>query len=97
MLFKKIPAVDRLLLIPKIIEAMDAYPRSLVLKSINDVLDNIREKIRKGDFSSESELSPESVSILVVEKLEELSLPSLRPLIIRLSLVFGWLHLAMSY
>ncbi len=80
-LFKKIPAVDRLLSGPEISGLTASYPRSLIVKSIHQVLDHIRDGIRDGKFSAESQLSIESVSALVVEKLKELSLPSLRPVI----------------
>ena len=80
-LFKKIPAVDRLLSAPDISALTVSYPRSLIVKAVHQVLDHVRARIRDGTLSEESQLSIESVSVLVVEKLKELSLPSLRPVI----------------
>jgi len=80
-LFKKIPAVDRLLSGPDISEITGSYPRTLVIKAVHQVLDEVRARIRDGELSAESQLSLESVSALVVEKLKEISLPSLRPVI----------------
>lgn len=81
-LFKKIPAVDRLLLSPIITEASATYPRNLVLKAIHQVLDEVRSKIQKDDIiNDESELSVESLSRLIVQKLKLISKPSLRAVI----------------
>jgi len=80
-LFKKIPAVDRLLSGPDISEITGSYPRTLVIKAVHQVLDEVRARIRDGELSAESQLSLESVSALVVEKLKEISLPSLRNVI----------------
>ena len=80
-LFKKIPAVDRLLSGPDIRALTGSYPRSLILKAVHQVLEHLRARIREGELYRESQLSFESVSALVVENLKELSLPSLRPVI----------------
>ncbi|MCD6296388.1 MAG: L-seryl-tRNA(Sec) selenium transferase, partial [Deltaproteobacteria bacterium] len=80
-LFKKIPAVDRLLSNPDISETTGSYPRTLVIKAVHQVLDHIRARIRDGELSAESQLNIESVSALVVKKLKDLSLPSLKPVI----------------
>ena len=80
-LFKKIPAVDRLLSDPGINALTGSYPRSLIIKAVHQVLDYIRARIRDGEISTESQLSIKSVSALVVDKLKELSMPSLRPVI----------------
>ena len=45
-LFKKIPAVDRLLLSPTVSEVSAIYPRDLILKAVNQVLDELRTRIR---------------------------------------------------
>ena len=49
-LFRKIPAVDRLLDAPDIIEASSKYPRSLILRAINQVLDEIRKDLGEEQF-----------------------------------------------
>lgn len=81
-LFSKIPGVDRLLMSPSLEETLIHYPRGLVLKSINHVLDELRAGIDKGQvFEQGFELSIESVSARVLEKLEQISQPSLRSVI----------------
>ena len=56
-LFRKIPAVDRLLDEPPLIEATSDYPRSLILKGIHEVLDEIRQGIAKDEIEDPSYLS----------------------------------------
>ena len=81
-LFAKIPSVDRLLITPALEEVLTVYPRPLVLKAINQILDGLRAKIKRGDVTEEgSDLSLESVSNQVVTRLEQISRPSLKPLI----------------
>lgn len=81
-LFSKIPGVDRLLMSPNLEETLINYPRGLVLKSINHVLDDLRADIENGQvFEQGFELSIESVSARVLEKLEQISCPSLRQVI----------------
>ena len=48
-MLRKIPAVDRLLDSPALIEASSKYPRSLIIRAINQVLDGIRKSIVEGD------------------------------------------------
>ena len=80
-LFKEIPSVDRLLMSPRLEGISISYPRSLVLKAIHQVLDNLRMNIHEGKILEVSELSLESVSNQVVEMLKKISRPSLRPVI----------------
>lgn len=80
-LFRKIPAVDRLLLAPLMAEALADCPRPLVLKAINQVLDELREKIQTGEVIRESDLDLESVSVSVMARLNQISRPSLIPVI----------------
>lgn len=80
-LFKDIPAVDRLLTSPGLKEVSSEYPRSLVLKAVNFVLDEVRRMIREGEEIEASELSIGSISSRIVKKLQILSRPSLRPVI----------------
>ncbi len=81
-LFAKIPSVDRLLMTKTMKEVLGSYPKTLVLKAINHILDGLRAKIKRGDIVEEgSDLSLESVSSQVVKRLEVISRPSLRPLI----------------
>ncbi|MGD2125541.1 MAG: L-seryl-tRNA(Sec) selenium transferase [Desulfobacteraceae bacterium] len=81
-LLRRIPAVDRLLNSPSLMEISTVYPRSLVLKAINQVLDQIRRDIQSGEGPEDpSRLSIEEVSGNVRERLEQLSRPSLKPVI----------------
>jgi L-seryl-tRNA(Ser) seleniumtransferase len=81
-LFRKIPAVDRLLLSPKIKEVSTTYPRNLILKAINQVLEKLRAEIQRGKVIEEgSALSIESLSNRVLKRLELISRPRLRPVI----------------
>lgn len=80
-LFRKIPAVDRLLDEPHFIEATSTYPRSLILKGIHEVLDEIREGIAKDEIEDPSLLNTEQVSEKVVEKISLLAQPRLKALI----------------
>ncbi len=81
-LFKKIPAVDRLLGSPSILEASNKYPRPLLLRAIHHVLDKLRQQIKAGDgLQDPSLLEMEHVSEEVLTTLETMGRPSLRPLI----------------
>ncbi len=81
-LFRKIPAVDRLLLSPNIMEVSTTYPRNLILKAINEVLERLRVEIQRGEVLEEgSALSIEFLSNRIVKRLELISRPRLRPLI----------------
>jgi L-seryl-tRNA(Ser) seleniumtransferase len=81
-MLRKIPAVDRLLDSPALIEASSKYPRSLIIRAINQVLDGMRKSIVAGDgFEDPSELNSEHVSSRVRETVERLASPNLRPII----------------
>lgn len=80
-LLQKIPGVDRLLIGPKLAGITDVYPRGLILRAINQVLDDFRTKILVGKDVRESEFELESISTRVVEELKTISQPSLRPVI----------------
>ncbi|MBW1850979.1 MAG: L-seryl-tRNA(Sec) selenium transferase [Deltaproteobacteria bacterium] len=81
-LFGKIPPVDRILLNPMVSEALVIYPRDLILRAINQVLDHLRIKIQGGEIIEEKyDMSIEVVSTQVIKRLELISRPSLRPVI----------------
>jgi L-seryl-tRNA(Ser) seleniumtransferase len=80
-LFRKIPSVDRLLDEPNLIEATSTTPRSLILKGIHEVLDEIRQGIAKDELEDLSDLSTELVSEKVVERIGLLAQSSLRAVI----------------
>lgn len=81
-LFRKIPAVDRLLDSPGLIEISPKYPRSLILKAVHQVLEEIRKRIAAGEgFKDPAQLSVEHVSEKVVARTEKLSRSTLMPVI----------------
>lgn len=81
-LLRQIPKVDKLLAAPAIRDISRLYPKSLILKAINQVLEDLRRRIRDDEHSlDESQLGEESVSERVLGLLPSLSKPSLRPVI----------------
>lgn len=81
-MFRMIPSVDRLLENLSMIEEFPGYPRSLVLRAINETLDDLRKRILSENAIDDlSELNLESVTAKVVKSLESLSRPSLRRVI----------------
>ena len=81
-LFRAIPAVDRLMEGDELREISSQLPRSLILKAIHHVLDECRKKIEFDEtFYDPSELSVESVSNHVKKMVEKLASPSLRQVI----------------
>jgi L-seryl-tRNA(Ser) seleniumtransferase len=80
-MFRMIPAVDRLLEEADLKDASKAYPRNLILRAINKVLDELRTGIESGDIHDPSILGIESVSRMVKNRLELLARSSLRQVI----------------
>jgi L-seryl-tRNA(Ser) seleniumtransferase len=80
-MFRMIPAVDRLLEEADLKDASKAYPRNLILRAINKILDELRTGIESGDIHDPSILGIESVSRLVKNRLELLARSSLRQVI----------------
>jgi L-seryl-tRNA(Ser) seleniumtransferase len=80
-LFRNIPGVDRLMASPRLVEASSRYPRSLVVKAVQEVLDGLRRGIARGEILDPIHLETDRVSLVVVDRLESLSRPSLRPVI----------------
>ena len=80
-LFQIIPSVDRLLKSPVIHEISPQYSHNLILKAINEVLEELRGEIKNGKAIAPSDLSLERVSSGVVERLKLLDQSSLRPVI----------------
>ncbi len=80
-LLRNIPKVDRLLESDSISGLMHQYPRSMVLKAINSVLEAYRKKILDGEIFDSDDLSIESVSGKVVDELAVISRHSLREVI----------------
>jgi L-seryl-tRNA(Ser) seleniumtransferase len=80
-LFQIIPSVDRLLKSPVIREISPQYSHNLILKAINEVLEEFRDEIKNGKAMDSSDLALERVSSAVVERLKLLDQPSLKPVI----------------
>ncbi len=81
-MFRKIPSVDSLLNSPELIKISSKYPRNLILRAINQILGEVRESIEKIDVTeSLGELKIKDVSKKVAERLQQLSRPSLKPVI----------------
>ena len=81
-LFRKIPAVDQLLIHPVVEKALASHPKGLVLKAIHQVLDALRIDIKDGRIiEAGPELDIESVSAQISERLDIISMPSLRNVI----------------
>lgn len=80
-LFRKLPSVDRLLANLELAETFSKYPRKLVLRAVNQVLDHLRSRIREGQTVEESELEVGALSDSIIEDLKKISRPSLRPVI----------------
>ncbi|MCF8062187.1 MAG: L-seryl-tRNA(Sec) selenium transferase [Deltaproteobacteria bacterium] len=80
-LFRKIPAVDRLMAAPRLVEASSRYPRSLIVRAVQEVLDELRRAIARGELLDANRLEPDRVSLPVIDRLESLDRPHLRPVI----------------
>ncbi len=80
-LFQKIPAVDRLLAFPGISAAVSEHPRALVLVAIHEILNGLRRDIAEGRLQDETVLEVDRVAPMVIERLQALNRPSLRPVI----------------
>jgi L-seryl-tRNA(Ser) seleniumtransferase len=81
-LFKKIPAVDRLLDTPRIIKLSAQYPRSLILRAIRQILNEVRKELAEaGENRQSSLLKIETIADRVAERTGMLAQSSLRPVI----------------
>ncbi len=80
-LFRRIPSVDRLLASTQLAGAPSRYPRSLVIRAVHHVLDELRSGIGEGLIEDESVLDIDRISSRVARRLETLDQPSLGPVI----------------
>lgn len=67
---RNIPSVSSLLEMPEISEFCSSYPRSLVVSTIREVLDKLRESIGRSG-TSDTDISPPAILSLVKERLLE--------------------------
>ena len=80
-LFRKLPAVDRLLKSPVLEDCLERHPRGLVLKAVHLVLEKLRGGIQEGKIhEADPALQFEAVLETIVKTLESLSQPSLQPI-----------------
>jgi L-seryl-tRNA(Ser) seleniumtransferase len=77
-LYRKLPAVDRLLVLPQVTDLLSHHPKSLVMRAIHDILDETRDMIRRGEVHDDVFLTKESVGHRVTDRVAFLSKSSLR-------------------
>jgi len=80
-LLRMIPKVDRLMLEPSVLNAERRNPRHLILRAITQVLDEFRDGIMTGEITQDSTLDIKNVSQRVIERVNTIARPHLRPLI----------------
>lgn len=81
-LLRLIPSVDRILQRSEIINISNKHPRNLILKGINNVLDELREKINENNgLIDPSGLNIEIITGLIRKRIETMARPSLIPVI----------------
>lgn len=80
-LFRKIPGVDRLLDSHPLSDALSRFPRSVALRAVHRVLEDLRREIRNGSLRDEAALELEAVSARALHTLEEIARPSLQSVI----------------
>jgi len=80
-MFRMIPAVDRLLDSTDLKEISSHYPRNLILRAINEVLDEVRKGIENGNNIDQSSVGIETISGIVKQRLDLLARSSLRQVI----------------
>lgn len=81
-LFREIPAVDHLLESPRIKEGLSNTPRTLVLRAIHEVLDDLRQRIKNASEGDDlPDLAFDAVVDQIMERVSTLSEPSLRHVI----------------
>jgi L-seryl-tRNA(Ser) seleniumtransferase len=80
-LYRMIPAVDQLLSAPRIRTLMAAYPRSLVRRAIDRILDDARDSIAKGRVEDDAVLGRDAILSRIAVLLPRMDRPALRPVI----------------
>jgi L-seryl-tRNA(Ser) seleniumtransferase len=79
--FRKIPAVDQMLLRPAVMSWMERTSREFVVSEIQKLLQGIRDAIRSGHPESGLDLGPERLELALVKNLQNRLLPNLRTVI----------------
>lgn len=81
-IWRKIPAVSRILSSPHLEKMSARYPRTLILKAVHQVLEDLRKDMEaEGGFEDLSALNVERISGSVERRLKMLGRSNLRPVI----------------
>jgi len=80
-LFKKMPAVDKLLNTHRISKLLESCPREVVINVIRETLEQLRNQIKNETLTDENRLKTGKVIDLIEEKLIQTTQPSLRSVI----------------
>ena len=79
--FRKIPAVDQLLLRPAVSAWVERTSREFVVSEIQKLLQRIRDGIRSGGVSAGTDISPEGLEADLIEAIQSRLSPNLRMVI----------------
>lgn len=79
--YRQIPAVDQLLLRSKITSWVQCTSREFVVSEIQNLLEQIRNRIRSGDPDSEINLQPEHLESVLIENIRNRLRPILRTVV----------------
>jgi L-seryl-tRNA(Ser) seleniumtransferase len=80
-ILRQIPAVDQLLLRPKIGEWVTRTSREFVVSEIQKLLQGIRDAVRSGGTETAADISPETVETALLENLQGRLRPNLRTVV----------------
>ncbi|RJR17319.1 MAG: L-seryl-tRNA(Sec) selenium transferase [Desulfobacteraceae bacterium] len=80
-MLRMIPKVDRLMMEPELEKASRGRSRQLIQKAVNQVLDEIREKILSNKMADVSLVNLHAIIAKVIDKIDRFSRPSLQGLI----------------
>lgn len=79
--FRKIPAVDQLLLRPAVSSWVSCTSREFVVSEIQKLLQKVRDAIRSGDGGTDTDISPEQLEADLIEAIQRRLRPSMRAVI----------------
>ncbi|MFO8090760.1 MAG: L-seryl-tRNA(Sec) selenium transferase [Desulfatiglandaceae bacterium] len=80
-MFRKIPAVDKLLSSHRIIEASRKLPRRLLHESLDEILSELRTAIRTEDDFDPARIDPEAITAAAAARAEARAEASLQPVV----------------
>ena len=79
--FRQIPAVDQLLLRPKIDSWVHCTSREFVVSEIQVLLDQVRNRIRSGEPEGTIDFRPEHLESVIIENIKKRLRPRLRTVV----------------